>query len=93
MRTIERALLLQLGRALSSTEFVLNLRPRLSVGWTNGRRTLSQQAVEFRYAAVQLELSLRLRRALHADDRLLSNSLALKTRTGRHGRQRRCKDR
>jgi hypothetical protein len=70
VRTIERALLQQLGRALSSTEFVLNLRPRLSGGWTNGRCTLSQQAVEFRYAAVQLELSLRLRRALHADDRL-----------------------
>ena len=72
VRTIERALLQQLGRALSSTEFVLNLRPRLSGGWTNSRCTLSQQAVEFRYAAVQLELSLRLRRALHADDRLLS---------------------
>ena len=70
VRTIERALLQQLGRALSSTEFVLNLRPRLSGGRTNGRCTLSQQAVEFRYAAVQLELSLRLRRALHADDRL-----------------------
>ena len=71
VRTIERALLQQLGRALSSTEFVLNMRPRLSGGWTNiGRCTLSQQAVELRYAAVQLELSLRLRRALHADDRL-----------------------
>ena len=70
LATVERAAAHYLGAALASTSFVLNLRPRLTGAATAGRWTVSQQSVRCGAVGVQLELSLRLRRALHADDRL-----------------------
>ncbi|KAL1520330.1 hypothetical protein AB1Y20_021920 [Prymnesium parvum] len=58
--------------ALAPTPFALNMSPRLSgLCAAAERRTLSQQAVALRQPAVQLELSSRLRRALHEQPPLL----------------------
>ena len=55
-------------RALEGTPFSVNMAPRLSGACAEAdRRTVSQQAVACRQPAVQLELSLRLRRALLSD--------------------------
>ena len=67
----ERLLSYQLGEALAGSPFRLNMRPRLTGAWADAERsTVSQQSVGCATAAVQLELSLRFRNALHADDAL-----------------------
>ena len=70
---LEQALSEHLSTALASTAFELNMRPRLTGHASEpDRRTVSQQAVACGAAAVQLELSLRLRHALYKDDALRS---------------------
>ena len=84
LRLIEQALFTRLSAAFEGTDFRLNMNPRLMGAWPDGRCTVSQQAVAQQAAAVQLELSLRLRKALHFDDRLRSrirSALAAVART------------